>query len=369
MEGALQAAIAMEEEEEKTVNVAEKDDSSSSDDEEEAKEATSEVFLGFAVEHEDNDEDADFPSVLGGKPYWPRSVALLRSEDLLACPTCKQSMPLLAQVYAPLEWVEAAYHRFLLVFVCTRAACWRSRDCVVVLRSQLRKEEPPLDPAAERDIACRVCGKPAFKSCGKCRRQHYCCVAHQVADWRAGHKQHCGADEAEPPCAVGLDPLVLLRQMDIVTEREVYVYDREQAKEAAACNAELMSQELRSKMLPPTAAESKVLQQSKKADSTFLRFVARTKDYQEQVLRYSFGAKRPLWVNSENQLIGEPPKCERCGGRRVFELQLMPQVLYFLKVDLNEETAMDWSSLIVFVCEASCDAGETGYAKEYAFVH
>jgi pre-rRNA-processing protein TSR4 len=360
----------MEDEEEKTIDVAEKDDSSSSDDDEVADEGR-DVFLGFAVEKEEGENDgdeADFPSTLGGRPYWPRSVALLRSEELFACPTCKQSMPLLAQVYAPLEWIEAAHHRFVMVFVCTRAACWRSRDCVLVLRSQLRKEEPPLDPGAERGLLCRVCGKPAFKACGKCHRQHYCCAAHQAADWRAGHKQHCGEPD-EPPCAVGLAPHLLLRRMEIVSEREVYVYDKEQIEEAAASNSALMSQELRAKMLPPTAAESKMLQQSKKADSTFLRFVARTKEYQEQVLRYSFGARRPLWVNADNQLIGEPPKCERCGGRRAFELQLMPQLLFFLKVDSNEETAMDWNSLIVYVCEASCDAGETGYAKEYAFVH
>ncbi len=358
----------MEEEEEKTVHVAENDESSSGSSDDEGSTAQP-VYLGFAAEDDEHDDDADFPSTIGGRPFWPRSVALLRSESLLTCPTCGQSMPLLAQVYAPLEWVSEAFHRFVMVFVCTKATCWKSRDCVAVLRSQLGKEVSLQDPAAQLNMTCRVCGKPAFKSCGKCHKQHYCCQAHQVADWRSGHKQRCGEEKEGDATMVPPDPHIVLKRMEIVSEREEYVYDREEVKEAAETNMALMTQELRAKMMPPTAAESKMMEQSKKADSTFLKFQARTRDYPDQVLRYSFGAKKPLWVNAAQQLIGEPPKCEQCGGRRVFELQLMPQLLFLLKVDVQEETAMDWSSIVVYTCEASCKADETGYSKEFAFVH
>jgi hypothetical protein len=67
----------------------------------------------------------------------------------------------------------------------------------------------------------------------------------------------------------------------------------------------------------------------------------------DQILRYCFGAPRPLWVHAASQLgivsfshphrffvdvlfvlsVGDPPACDNCGGKRVFELQLLPQVM------------------------------------------
>ena len=44
---------------------------------------------------------------------------------------------------------------------------------------------------------CYICGLRATKSCGKCRRVHYCSKEHQIFHWTVGlHKQLCeaGAD-------------------------------------------------------------------------------------------------------------------------------------------------------------------------------
>lgn len=41
---------------------------------------------------------------------------------------------------------------------------------------------------------CYICGLRATKSCGKCRRVHYCGKEHQIFHWTAGlHKQLCEA--------------------------------------------------------------------------------------------------------------------------------------------------------------------------------
>jgi pre-rRNA-processing protein TSR4 len=353
----------MEEEVEQEIVVPENDegDSLSSDEEE-----SGQVFLGFAVEENEASEEAEFPSTVGGRPFWPRSVAPLsgRVEELM-CVSCKESMPLLCQVYAPLDAIANAHHRFLSVFVCTRAACWRTKKCVLALRSQLRQEETPVSPAAIADLLCCVCGKPAFKACGKCRLRHYCSQGHQALDWKAGHKACCGKEESEPMRE--FDGLVVLHRMVIESEEEHYEFDKESVLEMANANSALVSLDTRSKLAPLTPEQMKLMENSNKADNTFLKFQHRIRNDQEQVLRYSFGSK-PLWVNSDGQMIGPPPNCPLCGGKRVFEFQLMPQLLYFLKVDMREETAMDWSSLVVYSCENSCEPID-GYALEYVFVH
>jgi pre-rRNA-processing protein TSR4 len=355
-------------EKEEEIHVPETDDgdSSSLSDEEDDK---TRVFLGFAMEEDEADEPTDFPSTVGGVPFWPRSVASLfgRSEEFL-CGTCHQSMPLLCELYAPLEWIESAYHRFISLFVCTRASCWKHKHCVLALRSQLRKEESPVAESLNLPVICHVCAKPSFKSCGKCHKRHYCSQGHQVWDWKMGHKQCCGKEGKEPTRSFGDDNLIVLKRMVMETEEEKYEFDKESVAELASANSALVSLETRSKLMPLTPEETKMMENSKKADSTFVKFQHRTRDNQDQVLRYAFGAKKPLWVNSENQLIGNPPNCKRCGAKRVFEFQIMPQLLFFLKVDLREETAMDWNSLIIYSCERSCDA-EDGYVSEHVFIH
>ena len=65
-----------------------------------------------------------------------------------------------------------------------------------------------------------------------------------------------------------------------------------------------------------------------------------------------------------------PPPCERCGAKRGFEMQVMPQLLHFLKVeDRNRkpQEALDFGTIAVYTCTASCGQGG-GYVPEYAWV-
>lgn len=84
-------------------------------------------------------------------------------------------------------------------------------------------------------------------------------------------------------------------------------------------------------------------------DLTTVEFLARISRAPSQALRYERGGK-PLWSSRKNRLRGDPPRC-RCGSRRIFEFQLLPQLLYYLKVPESN----DFGSLVVYTCEASCD--------------
>ncbi|CBZ51333.1 hypothetical protein NCLIV_043980 [Neospora caninum Liverpool] len=70
------------------------------------------------------------------------------------------------------------------------------------------------------------------------------------------------------------------------------------------------------------ASEDKVLE-------AFQRRLSRNP---QQIIRYSFGGK-PLWIRktSDDIAMGEPSRCEQCGARRVFEMQLMPTLIHTVK--------------------------------------
>lgn len=92
------------------------------------------------------------------------------------------------------------------------------------------------------------------------------------------------------------------------------------------------------------------------------RFKRRISAEPHQVLRYDRGGS-PLWVSSEHEPLEENiPRCP-CGAKRIFEFQVMPQLLINLKVD-STEASIDWGTLVVYTCADSCDHGNK-YVPEF----
>lgn len=144
-------------------------------------------------------------------------------------------------------------------------------------------------------------------------------------------------------------------------------------------------------------------------DPVFERFMRRLGPEARQVVRYEYGGTplpftgtgplyKRLWPNGDFDASSVPP-CEQCGARRVFEVQLMPNLANLLRAEhLSDATEADgnaetrrqaeiasilglkgdnstpsdlrtgiaWSTAMVFVCSRDCcrDAQE-GYAVEH----
>ncbi|KAJ0796685.1 putative programmed cell death protein [Helianthus annuus] len=47
-------------------------------------------------------------------------------------------------------------------------------------------------------------------------------------------------------------------------------------------------------------------------------------------------------------------------------VQILPQLLYFFKVE-NDYNSLDWATIVVYTCEASCD-GSLSYEQEFSWV-
>ena len=212
------------------------------------------VELGFVEERSDF---GPFPSKVGGKPAW-MVMDGLPGREVLACKRCQQPLLLLLQVSVPLREPKdvpvTTYHRMLYIFTCTDASCHRPGvdPAMVALRCQLPKDNvyysPDVDCEEPNETAtpsacngsnalnqgvggkvegaplvrslCAVCGCLAPQSCGKCRRTHYCSKAHQVLDWKTGHRYLCDNDPKHPVKENKEARTILLKEFDIVTELE-----------------------------------------------------------------------------------------------------------------------------------------------------
>lgn len=59
------------------------------------------------------------------------------------------------------------------------------------------------------------------------------------------------------------------------------------------------------------------------------------------------------------------PRCENCGSKRMFELQIMPAFIQSLQVK-GESLHLDIGTVIIYTCAESCWAGKT--CLEYPIV-
>ena len=153
--------------------------------------------------HADVDHRGWDGGVAGGRPSWLIPTGL-PSPAAMACRRCGEPLAFLLQIYAPLDDAEDAFHRTLYLFCCRDGRCVE-RNSLLALRGQLPRVNGvyPADPAAASDAVlaagpqgdaqqlCGVCGCAGRSACGKCKQRWYCGRAHQVADWRGGHKAEC----------------------------------------------------------------------------------------------------------------------------------------------------------------------------------
>lgn len=110
-------------------------------------------------------------------------------------------------------------------------------------------------------------------------------------------------------------------------------------------------------------------------DSSTARFQRVVSYASSQVVRYEWDGT-PLWA-ARGGRCEERGQCERCGAERVFEMQVMAQLAWFVKHeegDLSIEgvakrlrDGMEWATVAVFSCRNSCQ-GEEEYVRERAWV-
>ncbi|KAK4368792.1 hypothetical protein RND71_012584 [Anisodus tanguticus] len=336
-----------------------------------------------------------FPSKAGGTPAWLDPI-ILPTGRLCLCDFCGEPLQFVLQVYAPLTEKDSTFHRTLFLFTCTSMACllkdqheqWkRNQDkasrSVKVFRCQLPRynsfysSEPPRNngkdkPSSAGAVLCGWCGTwKGDKVCGGCRRAHYCSEKHQAVHWKSGHKRRClpssiSQDASEPSNNRTVSEVQEVANKSLWPEYEIAIADECEdtiSDDNGQVNSLISSSRVDESI--ESLIDSFEGEDDKKSWASFQERVSRTP---EQVLRYyrDAGAK-PLWPTSSGQPSkADIPKCTYCGGRRAFEFQVLPQILYYFGVE-NDVHSLDWATISVYTCESSCD-GHVAYKEEFAWV-
>ncbi|XP_066248550.1 programmed cell death protein 2 [Euwallacea similis] len=297
-----------------------------------------------------------FPSKVGGKPAW-LSLDPLPSYSDLSCAQCKKVTIFLCQVYAPFEHTpceqlqrDENFHRTLFVFVCRNSAC--SSPDIKVFRSALARTNDfypfsPVEDAVSLVDVCNLCGISAHQRCGQCKKVIYCCKEHQVIDWKSGHKQQCKLGVNSESSGEFLFP-----EWELLNDFESKEEDHKDEAIVKDINIGSLA-DVSESDLEPFA--------SKTRDKTFSKFKEKTANDPYQVIRYERGGQ-PLLI-AENPIPSHIPNCEYCGCTRIFEFQIMPQMLY----ELNEKH-LDWGVLLIYTCKDSCKGDSiNSYKREFVF--
>ncbi|XP_076752195.1 zinc finger protein RP-8 [Xylocopa sonorina] len=313
-------------------------------------------------------ESRFFPSKVGGKPAW-LDLKNIPGEKDLQCDYCKEPCIFLCQIYAPYEDSEDAFHRTIFVFICKKAECSKLNENgnFKVFRSQLPRtneffpSEPPIEQSDWRtDISvdrwvktCYICGLLAPNHCSKCKSINYCCRAHQIYDWKHGHKETCGNNQSVTKIICNE---FLLPEYEIVIEKD-NAEDKSDANELTEDEEEIkkyetMVQKGEAGTFQNQDVEKELLSMAnQQEDQVFSKFLSIVDKFPDQVLRYDRGGN--ILFISPGSKIDDIPKCSECNGDRQFEFQIMPQLLNFLNFDIGLK-CVDWGILAVFTCKRSC---------------
>ncbi|KAF0682592.1 Aste57867_25299 [Aphanomyces stellatus] len=331
---------------------------------------------------------------VGGSPVW-----LHPNQQLdVKCSHCEKSMSFLLQIYCPLDFPDQAFHRSLYLFVCRTAGCVHLGHARA-FRSQLPQENPyyanhqdidyrPTDHVQKALKRCALCGLKATFSCSACHIAHYCSKEHQKDHWKSGgHKEDCHR------CAA-LEEVIVdeVHATNLATNGSKYLFpeysihiDREPDRNVAQNETEAkMIRDFEAAKAKPAGNDvftddsdidlsqkelSSLLGSSSTQDKTYLAFLTRVALANDQVLRYcrwNDQGDAALWVHGGDK-PDAIPACAHCGEPREFEFQVMPQLLYHLKLagaDSIEALAvaeatqttkeLDWGTLAVYTCPNSC---------------
>ncbi|XP_025091518.1 programmed cell death protein 2-like isoform X2 [Pomacea canaliculata] len=83
------------------------------------------------------------------------------------------------------------------------------------------------------------------------------------------------------------------------------------------------------------------------------KFIMRLKLCPEQCIRYQWNGS-PLLISQPKDGKLAVENCSSCGGTLVFELQLVPPILQFLRFPGQSEPAVEFGTVLIFTCKSSC---------------
>lgn len=283
------------------------------------------VLIGF-IEDQDEVGDNIYKSksiwrenFIGGEPVFspnmPEDEIKTRfSPEMLTCDGCGDLFAFMVQMNCPVD--EKLVDRVIYIFSCVNPSCSNRKWKVLRVVSPSSKSKDCVD----------MSGEPSGME----------------------SMEHDGADLAlrlEPEVSVKVHKF---KAMYLTAEEgELLVTDTTSAniKKNVKTKGVIVEQpkinnEVYEKFLIPGT------------DQVANKFIKTVSKFSRQVIRYAWNGK-PL-LNQDVKV--NPTKCTSCGGKRTFELQIMPGLICQMKPTVNESMVdLDFGTVLFFTCKNNCN--------------
>ncbi|CAH2043449.1 unnamed protein product [Thlaspi arvense] len=331
---------------------------------------------------EDELESSDYYTTkIGGLPDWPPLLDDTLTQELLNCCSCGSRLSLVAQVYAPISTENADIkERTLYIFGCLMPKCGTSEQswrAFSVHKATQEKETSDLSVASPLDSASKshwlddVDGDDDddedfdLESLAKAIAEAATTVASNTKKPKS-KKPSGNASSGTKAKPSPLKPETrVMNQIKVETGAVVpcfYIYSKEEnlSKDMRHSSMAIKDKEASNNDESETEEvwedEKYEYDRALNADRTYLKFKKRLDANPEQCFRYSYGGK-PLLATED---LKSPDKCRHCDSPMLFEMQLMPPLIFFLHeavVDKELKQSLDnwdWMTLIVYTCSKCC---------------
>ena len=264
----------------------------------------------------------DWPSKIGGVPIWLNPLNPLTVSNTYCC---SNVMILLLQYYE-LSNVHSVYY----IYTCTKCHSFKVFRFHLPLNSTLYSDQGfPINSST----TCRVCNLGTSKSCSRCKSAFYCSIQHQKLDYYLIHKKTCSISNKI------YNHSIFFTESELVFELEPDSIKNDKIQEIIDKTEILEMQSSDDPEHDVNVDDTQV-----QVDDIFLQFQERLERDPTQVLRCYDLHEEGLFVNASLN-FDNVAKCELCLKDRRLILQVMPQILNYIKSDL------DFASLYVFTCD------------------
>ncbi|KAL5130263.1 Programmed cell death protein 2 [Glycine soja] len=317
------------------------DDFDNNDDDDEEHEP---ITLGFVDKPKNNWSlrRQYFPSKAGGVPAWldPLNIP---SGGSFVCDNCGDPLQFLLQVYAPTE-KETTCHRMLFVFMCP------SMKCLLRDQHEQWKRHPEKPSKSLKVFRCQLPRANPFYS-PECPQYN---KSHKPAGSGAALCDWCGTWKGDTSFVVVADKHdIALRNTRLWSYLNVMSW---RTGHKIACQQMKVSSPVSGPNKSGTASLESHKVGSKNLWPEFEITIEDESDYKRDMSEENTLANSLISRNRTDDTMNS----------LLDNFQILPQLLYYFGVD-NEMDSLDWASIVVYACEASCEAS-LSYKHEFAWI-
>lgn len=309
-----------------------------------------------------------FLNKIGGHPDFIEGL-----KGSVVCGLCQSTQNLVTQIYCPLD--GSKYHRTLFIFCCRKPGCWSKSSGWTVLRQMLIDEShktingTKADPVTSwGDDANEWNLDDSFSSLSLSTNAKFTeedsdsPINHEVAKTESRTPlnikyslpacfQHTCSTSYQSYYVNVFDEIDCVNQSNVPSAK----YDNLDEAITSHCNLDDMAT-----MTGKCKIAVEKYEPADHQDKIFHKFLKTVKLFPKQVMRYCYSGS-PL-LSKDITIL--PTHCS-CGSKRVFEAQLMPALLPYLK---DGDTMIEFSTVLIYTCSRNCTLdSEYSLTNEYAF--